>query len=82
MTTPAPQVGSTRVSSGSSSSSKAGVPKPTAAALATVVTVLGVYAIYSTANFLWALWTTDGLKSIGKIVLCVVCPKRKHPPFP
>lgn len=67
-TTPATRERSSRTSTGSASADKAGVPRPTAAALATVVTVLGVYSIFSTANFLWALWTTDGLKSIGGLV--------------
>lgn len=47
---------------------KAGVPKPTAALIATIVTVLGVFSIYSTDSYLWSLWTTDGLKSIGALV--------------
>jgi len=33
-----------------------------------VLGVAGVFAIFSTANFLWDLWTTDPLKSIGGFI--------------
>jgi exosortase J len=39
-----------------------------AAMMACVLAVAGVFALYSTVNFLWALWTTDPLKSIGGFV--------------
>ncbi len=39
-----------------------------AAGLATGISVAGVFAIFSTALFLWALWTTDPLKSIGGLI--------------
>lgn len=44
-------------------------PDPrTMAGLATFVSVLGVLAIWPTALFLWSLWVTDPLKSIGMFV--------------
>ena len=39
-----------------------------AAGLAATFAVLGVTSIWSTANALWALWTTDALKSIGMFI--------------
>ena len=39
-----------------------------AAAMATALTVAGVLAIFSTVLYLWALWTTDPLKSIGGFI--------------
>jgi exosortase J len=39
-----------------------------AAGLAAALSVGGVFAILSTAIFLWALWTTDPLKSIGGLM--------------
>ena len=41
---------------------------PPAAALAAALSVIGVFAVYSTAMFLYALWTTDPLKSIGGLI--------------
>jgi exosortase J len=38
------------------------------AGLATVLAVLGLCSISSTAGFLWTLWTTDALKSIGMMI--------------
>jgi exosortase J len=38
------------------------------AALAALLAVLGLSTIWSTVNALWALWTTDALKSIGMFV--------------
>ena len=39
-----------------------------AVGLATIISVLGVFTIFSTAMYLWALWTTDPLKSIGGLI--------------
>src|SRR6185312_13271466 len=39
-----------------------------AAGLATGISILGVFTIFSTALYLWALWTTDPLKSIGGLI--------------
>ena len=41
---------------------------PEAVALTTVLGVAGVFAILSTALYLWSLWTTDPLKSIGGFI--------------
>lgn len=41
---------------------------PQAAALATILTVAGTFSIFSTVLYLWSLWTTDPLKSIGAFV--------------
>jgi exosortase J len=41
---------------------------PQAAALATLLTVAGIFSIFSTVVYLWSLWTTDPLKSIGAFV--------------
>src|ERR1700743_1438058 len=38
------------------------------AALAALLAVLGLSTIWSTVNALWALWTTDALKSIGMFI--------------
>ncbi len=43
-------------------------PSATLAAVATVLSVLGVSAIWPTARYLWSLWTTDPLKSIGMFI--------------
>src|ERR1700689_4378334 len=50
------------------SSLKSTLPLPEAAALATGLSVAGVFAVLSTALFLWGLWTTDPLKSIGGLI--------------
>jgi exosortase J len=55
-------------SSLSALSSKSTLPLPQAAALATGLSVVGVFAVLSTALFLWGLWTTDPLKSIGGLI--------------
>ena len=39
-----------------------------AAGAASILAVLGITAIWSTALFLWDLWTTDALKSIGMFI--------------
>ncbi len=39
-----------------------------AAGLASVLAVLGLSTIWSTVLFLWGLWTTDALKSIGMFI--------------
>jgi exosortase J len=36
--------------------------------LATILAVLGVFSIRSTVSFLWFVWTTDALKSIGMLI--------------
>jgi len=46
----------------------AGLALPYSAALATALSVAGVFSIFSTALFLWGLWTTDPLKSIGGLI--------------
>jgi exosortase J len=38
------------------------------AGVATILAVLGVCSIWSTVGFLWGLWTTDDLKSIGMMI--------------
>ena len=45
-----------------------GLSVPRSAILAVFLAVLGLSTIWSTANALWALWTTDALKSIGMFV--------------
>jgi exosortase J len=35
---------------------------------ATALSLLGVYAVFTTAQYLWQLWTSDPLKSIGGFV--------------
>lgn len=39
-----------------------------AAGLASALAALGVLSIWPTALYLWSLWTTDGLKSIGMLI--------------
>jgi exosortase J len=41
---------------------------PWAAGLVTAASVAGVFAIFSTAAYLWALWVNDPLKSIGGLI--------------
>ena len=41
---------------------------PKAAAMSTVLGVVGVFSILSTALYLWSLWRTDPLKSIGGFI--------------
>jgi exosortase J len=41
---------------------------PQAAGLAALFAVLGLSTIWSTVGALWALWTTDALKSIGMLI--------------
>ena len=41
---------------------------PQAAVLATALSVAGVVAVLSTVLYLWSLWTTDPLKSIGGLI--------------
>ena len=41
---------------------------PTAAAMAAGLSVVGVFSVFSTAIYLWSLWTTDPLKSIGGLI--------------
>ena len=50
------------------STGTAGLGVPRAAALAGLLAVLGLSTIWSTVNALWALWTTDALKSIGMFI--------------
>ena len=49
-------------------SSFPGVSRQYAAAFAALLSVFGVTAIWPTALFLWSLWTTDALKSIGMFI--------------
>ncbi len=42
--------------------------QPASAVVATILSVLGVSAIWPTALYLWSLWTTDPLKSIGVFI--------------
>lgn len=42
--------------------------RKTAILLVTLLSVLGVFAIFSTGNYLWALWVNDPLKSIGAFI--------------
>ena len=44
------------------------ISPPVAAGLATLLAILGLSTIWSTVLFLWSLWTTDALKSIGMMV--------------
>jgi len=44
------------------------LPITTAAAMATLLSVPGIFALFSTAIALWALWTNDPLKSIGAFI--------------
>jgi exosortase J len=45
-----------------------GLPSARAALLSAILTTAGVFSILSTAFALWALWTTDPLKSIGGFI--------------
>ena len=47
---------------------RVGVPPAIAAGISAAVVVFGVASIASTLLLLWALWTTDALKSIGMVV--------------
>ena len=47
---------------------ESGLTLSRAAGLATGISVLGVFTIFSTALYLWGLWTTDPLKSIGGLI--------------
>src|SRR3981189_3228948 len=46
----------------------AGFNVPRSAVLAVLLAVLGLSTIWSSMNALWALWTTDALKSIGMFI--------------
>src|SRR3981189_2847337 len=46
----------------------AGFNVPRSAVLAVLLAVLGLSTIWSSMNALWALWTSDALKSIGMFV--------------
>lgn len=46
----------------------AGLTPPQTAGIVTVLAILGLCSIWSTAIFLWRLWTTDALKSIGMMI--------------
>jgi exosortase J len=48
--------------------SKGFLTPPIAAAMAAGLSTVGVFAIFSTALYLWDLWTTDPLKSIGGFI--------------
>ena len=50
------------------SSSFAGFSPQNAAFTAALLSVLGTTAIWPTLLFLWSLWTTDALKSVGMII--------------
>jgi hypothetical protein len=50
------------------SSARRAITLPLAASLATLLSVLGIFAVFSTVDYLWALWTTDPLKSIGAFI--------------
>ncbi len=39
-----------------------------AASLATLLAVIGLSSIWPTVQYLWGLWTTDALKSIGMVI--------------
>jgi exosortase J len=45
-----------------------GLGLPQAAAMSALLTTVGVFSVFSTALALWALWTTDPLKSIGGFI--------------
>ena len=47
---------------------ESGLTLSRAAGLATGISILGVFTIFSTALYLWELWTTDPLKSIGGLI--------------
>jgi exosortase J len=46
----------------------AGLSASRAAVLAALLAILGLSTIWSTLNALWAMWTTDALKSIGMFI--------------
>jgi exosortase J len=46
----------------------AGFSRQPYALLAAAIAALGLTAIWPTVLFLWTLWTTDGLKSIGMVI--------------
>lgn len=46
----------------------AALSPPLAATLAAVLATLGLFTIWPTAQYLWVLWTTDALKSIGMFI--------------
>src|SRR5260370_37010577 len=46
----------------------AGLNVPRSAVLAVLLVVLGLSTIWSTMHSLWAMWTTDALKSIGMFI--------------
>jgi len=44
------------------------ISSPIAAGLAGLLAVLGIATIWSAGEILWAMWTTDALKSIGMVI--------------
>src|ERR1700761_4911221 len=54
--------------SSASSEPESSLNLPRAAGQAKLISVLGVFTIFSTAMYLWALWTTNPLKSIGGLI--------------
>ena len=44
------------------------LPLPQAAGLAALLALAGIFSVLSTGFYLWALWTTDPLKSIGGFI--------------
>ena len=46
----------------------AGFSRQPSAVLAAILAALGLTALWPTVLFLWALWTTDALKSIGMVI--------------
>ena len=50
---------------------RAALSAPWPAVCATLLSVAGVFSIFSTGLYLWALWRTDPLKSIGAFVPAV-----------
>jgi exosortase J len=51
-----------------SAPSLSSLSRPQAAGLSAILAVVGVASILSTGYYLWALWTTDPLKSIGGFI--------------
>ena len=49
-------------------SGSASLSRQQAAALAALLAALGLSSIWSTVLYLWSLWTTDALKSIGMVI--------------
>jgi exosortase J len=45
-----------------------GFPRQPYAVLSALIATLGLAAIWPTAIYLWSLWTTDALKSIGMVI--------------